>query len=68
MDLHTLTAPARAEETEEEKREHVRRIIADFKDHEGSLIQILHMVQSVYGYLPFEIQQLPRFSPPDEFT
>ncbi|MCX7018334.1 MAG: NAD(P)H-dependent oxidoreductase subunit E [bacterium] len=45
-------------ETEAEKRERIIRIIEDFRGREGSLIQILHLVQGIYGYLPFEIQQL----------
>lgn len=45
-------------ETEEEKRARVLDIINEFKDQEGSLVQILHMVQVSYGYLPLEIQQL----------
>lgn len=47
-----------SEETEEQKRAHILRIIDDFKGQEGSLIQILHLVQGYYGCLPLEIQQL----------
>lgn len=32
-------------------------IIAKYKDREGSLIQVLHAAQSVFGYLPFEVQR-----------
>lgn len=53
----TFTPCHCVEETEEQKRAHVLRIIDEFKDH-GSLIQILHLVQGAYGYLPLEIQQL----------
>jgi len=45
-------------ETDEEKRARVIEIIDQFKDQEGSLVQILHLVQVSYGYLPLEIQQL----------
>lgn len=45
------------EETEEQKRARIADIIDQFKGQEGSLIQILHLVQGVYGYLPLEIQQ-----------
>lgn len=45
-------------ETEEEKRARVVEIIDQFKDQDGSLVQILHLVQVSYGYLPLEIQQL----------
>lgn len=47
-----------AQETEEQKRAHIIRIIDEFKGQQGSLIQILHLVQGVYGCLPLEIQQL----------
>jgi NADH:ubiquinone oxidoreductase subunit E len=46
------------EETEEQKRARIVEIIEQFKSTEGSLIQILHLVQGVYGYLPIDIQQL----------
>jgi len=32
-------------------------MIDEYKDREGSLIQILHMAQGIYGYLPLELQQ-----------
>jgi NADH:ubiquinone oxidoreductase subunit E len=44
-------------ETEEEKYGRIARIIDDFKETEGSLIQILHMAQGIFGYLPLELQQ-----------
>lgn len=46
-----------SDETEEEKLARVAAIVDEFKDSEGSLIQILHLVQGVYGYLPLEVQQ-----------
>jgi len=45
-------------ETEDEKRAKVIAIIDEFKDQPGSLVQILHLVQVSYGYLPLEIQRL----------
>ena len=45
------------EETEKEKYERIGEIIDEYKDREGSLIQILHLAQGIYGYLPFELQQ-----------
>ena len=45
-------------ETEHEKRERICKVIDDFKSQPGSLIQILHLAQGIYGYLPFDIQQL----------
>ncbi len=57
MDLH-VTQSQCGEETEEEKRARILAIIDEFKGREGSLIQILHLVQGIYGYLPLEVQQL----------
>ena len=37
--------------------EEVDRIIARYRTHRGSLIQILHLVQETYGYLPTEVQK-----------
>jgi NADH:ubiquinone oxidoreductase subunit E len=36
----------------------VRQIAADYKRKGGSLIQVLHAVQTVYGYLPLEVQKV----------
>jgi len=43
--------------SEEEKLGIIDEIVDSYKDKKGSLIQILHMVQGVYGHLPMEIQQ-----------
>lgn len=57
MALHE-TACRCGTETDAEKRARVVEIIDEYKDRHGSLIQILHLVQGVYGYLPSDIQQL----------
>lgn len=44
-------------ETDAEKYERIAQVIEEYKDREGSLIQILHMSQGIYGYLPLELQQ-----------
>jgi len=44
--------------TEEELLQRIRQLAANYKGKEGSLIQVLHMVQSVYGYLPLNVQQI----------
>ena len=44
-------------ETDQEKYDRIARVIDEYKDREGSLIQILHMAQGIYGYLPLELQQ-----------
>lgn len=45
-----------AQETEQGKYERIGAIIDEYKEREGSLIQILHLAQGIYGYLPFELQ------------
>ncbi len=42
---------------EEHKYDEITNIIDLYKDKEGSLIQILHLAQEVYGYLPLELQK-----------
>lgn len=44
-------------ETETEKYERIAKVIDDFRGRPGSLIQILHMAQGIYGYLPLELQR-----------
>lgn len=44
-------------ESEQEKYSRISQVIDEYKDREGSLIQILHMAQGIYGYLPLELQQ-----------
>ncbi len=41
--------------TEEEKLKHLDQIIEDFQRNENNLIQILHITQSVWGYLPIHV-------------
>jgi len=35
----------------------VANVIDLYKDKEGSLIQVLHLAQMIYGYLPLELQE-----------
>ncbi|HEX3045623.1 MAG TPA: NAD(P)H-dependent oxidoreductase subunit E [Bacillota bacterium] len=44
-------------ETDQEKYQRIAEVIEEYKGKEGSLIQILHMAQGIYGYLPIELQQ-----------
>lgn len=37
--------------------EQVANIIDLYRDREGSLIQVLHLAQEIFGYLPLELQQ-----------
>lgn len=43
---------------EQTKYGEILNIIDLYKNKEGSLIQILHAAQKIYGYLPLELQQL----------
>ncbi len=44
-------------ETDEEKYKKIASVIEEYKDREGSLIQVLHIAQGIYGFLPLELQQ-----------
>lgn len=44
-------------ETDKEKIERIGQMIDEYKGKEGSLIQVLHMAQGIYGFLPLELQQ-----------
>jgi len=46
-----------AKETDKEKLARISEIIEEYKDKEGSLIQILHLAQGIYGHLPIEVQE-----------
>lgn len=41
----------------QEKAKELQNIIAKYRDTQGSLIQVLHEAQEVYGYLPLEVQR-----------
>ena len=45
--------------TQEEKQKYdkIANIIDLYKDKEGNLIQILHLAQEIYGYLPLDLQK-----------
>lgn len=42
--------------TEEEKYNLLKNVIIDYDRKEDNLIQILHMAQAIFGYLPTEVQ------------
>lgn len=56
MSSHTTTCQC-AEETDEQRLARIGEIIDTFEGQEGSLIQILHLAQGIYGYLPLDVQQ-----------
>ncbi len=41
----------------QEKASALQAIIKQYKDTQGSLIQVLHEAQEIYGYLPLEVQR-----------
>lgn len=55
MSTTTETCPV-GHMNQEEKMEAIARVIDLYKDKEGSLIQILHQAQGIYGSLPIEVQ------------
>ena len=42
--------------TEEEKYHLLKEVITDYDRKESNLIQILHMAQAIFGYVPAEVQ------------
>ncbi len=50
-------AKACCELTEQEQYRLLSQVIRDFHADENNLIQILHMAQSIFGYLPLAVQQ-----------
>lgn len=45
------------EENDQQKYDRIREVIEKYKNKEGSLIQVLHMSQNIFGYLPLEVQK-----------
>ena len=45
------------EQSKEQLYDQIRNVIDLYKEREGSLIQILHLAQEIYGYLPLELQK-----------
>lgn len=43
--------------SEVEKLAYIDEVIKDYDSKESSLIQILHIAQNLYGYLPLEVQE-----------
>ncbi len=44
--------------TDEELLRQIRQLAANYRGKEGSLIQVLHIVQNLYGYLPLNVQKI----------
>ena len=45
-------------ESEEALQERIRQLAREYRGREGSLIQVLHMAQTIYGYLPLAVQKI----------
>lgn len=56
MSVQSKTCTCR-NETEQEKYDRIAEVIGEYRDKEGSLIQILHLAQGIYGCLPLRLQQ-----------
>ena len=56
MSAQTKTCTCK-KETESEKYDRIAAVIEEYREREGSLIQILHLAQGIYGYLPLQVQQ-----------
>ena len=56
MTTANKTCSCTQEDTEDLYKQ-IDNVIDDYKDKEGSLIQILHMAQGIYGHLPLELQE-----------
>lgn len=41
-----------------EQEQQLKQVIEEYKDHEGSLMQVLQLAQGIYGYLPIEVQKM----------
>ena len=44
--------------TEEQEYQQIANIIDLYKDKSGSLIQVLHLAQQLYGFLPLDLQKI----------
>lgn len=57
LSLENLTCSCDHGSTDEEKYALIGQMIDAYKNTEGSLIQVLHAAQEIYGYLPLELQK-----------
>lgn len=53
--MSEMKAPAFVSTVEQEEK--LQAVIAKYKGTEGALIPVLHEAQSIFGYLPIEVQQ-----------
>jgi NADP-reducing hydrogenase subunit HndA len=55
--VHHMTQQCVGCDEAQEKAKKLDAIVEKYKDTRGALIQVLHEVQEVYGYLPLEVQR-----------
>ncbi len=53
--MSEIKAPAFKDTAEQSTK--LQEVIAKYKGTEGALIPVLHEAQSIYGYLPYEVQK-----------
>lgn len=55
MQKAQTTVPFEGTKEQEDK---LRAVIAKYRDEKGALMPVLQQAQEIYGYLPFEVQQI----------
>ena len=53
--MSEIKAPAFKDTAEQSEK--LQKVIAKYKGTDGALIPVLHEAQSIYGYLPYEVQK-----------
>ena len=55
--INKTAVPDGPTKEQEHKMGQIANVIDLYKDKEGSLIQVLHLAQEIYGHLPIEVQE-----------
>ena len=58
MGENTRTCSCGCDHSEAALLARIGELAAEYKGKEGSLIQVLHIAQGIYGYLPIEVQRV----------
>lgn len=58
MGENTPTCCCGCDHSEAALLKRIGELAAEYRGKEGSLIQVLHMAQGLYGYLPLEVQEV----------
>ena len=58
MGENTRTCCCECDHSEAALLARIGELAAEYRGKEGSLIQVLHMAQGIYGYLPIEVQTI----------